>query len=86
MVFGNINKLITLLKAAAIYTAEMHAIQTACHLIHEDLGDRQNTNLCTDSLSVTQELLPLDPMNHFMYRLQLKFHALLNLHVKLVIL
>ena len=86
MVFGNVRKTSTLPKAASIYTAEMHAIQAACHLIHEDPGNRENKYLiCTDSLSVAQGLLTLDPRNHFMYRLQLKFHALLNLQIKVVI-
>ena len=85
--FGNTKRQISLPKEASVYTAELHALQMACHLIHEHPSNTNNSYIiCTDSLSAVQGLHTLTPRNHLMHKLQISFHTLLDIGISVTVL
>ena len=85
-ILGQTSKTATLPQTASVYTAEMHALQMACHIIHEQRETQSPRYLiCTYSLSAVKGLKALEPKKHFMLWLQLKFHSILQLNNKVTV-
>lgn len=84
-VFGNTSRTASLTSDASVYSAELHALIMACHIIHQQNHKTKNYLICTDSLSATQGLNTLKPSNLLMGKLQTTFHALLLLKFNITV-